>query len=267
MQNPRRSAILTTVFVLACGPSLTPTPGARPPAAAPRPVTDGRGVLDAMHRRYVGRFFSALSFSQNTVTYSQGGQALKGVWHEYLQVPGKLRIDYTPLTSRSGVLWVGGKVYAFSDGKAQQAPQDGINPLLVLIADVYSQPVDTSLSQLTRSGFTMSPIHETTYEGNRVWVVGAALGDTTVSQFWIDKDSALVRRVIQREQRGGKPVISDIRLMNYQNAGGYPVAFSIKFYRDGRLFFTEDYFDVKTNVLIPPEVFDPTKWTVSQIKK
>ena len=36
--------------------------------------------------------------------------------------------------------------------------------------------------------------------------------------------------------------------------------------RGRRLYFREDYFNVKTNVPIPPEVFDPAKWVEAQPK-
>jgi hypothetical protein len=104
--------------------------------------------------------------------------------------------------------------------------------------------------------------------GSRVWVVGAAAGDTTASQFWIDRDSLLVRRVIQRVARGAnQPVVTDFRLLKYQDAGGYPVAFEIQFWRDGRMYFKEDYFDVRADVPIPPQTFDPRRWADGQIRK
>ncbi|MCC6319765.1 MAG: hypothetical protein IT361_18990 [Gemmatimonadaceae bacterium] len=239
---------------------------AEAPAPTPAPISDGRGVIAAMHARYAGKFFTTLSFSQNTTNISQSGREIKGVWNEYLAVPGRLRIDYLPLTSRSGVLYAGGRIHAFTDNKPQ-APQRGWNPLAVLIADVYGQAVDTTVLQLDSLGFDLAMMHSSTWQGRPVMVVGARPGDTTTSQFWIDRDSLLVRRVIQRDARGARPVVSDIRFYRYQDVGGYPVAFDVHFYRDGRLYFKEEYFNVQVNVLLPPEIFDPTKWGSSQIRR
>jgi hypothetical protein len=212
-----------------------------------------------MHARYAGRFFTSLSFAQHTTNVSQSGREIKGIWNEYIVVPGRLRIDYHPLSSRSGVLYAGGRIHAFTDGKPQPM-QRGFNPLLVLIADVYGQPVDTTAWQLDSLGFDLRAFHERTWMGRATWVVGARSGDSTSSQFWVDRDSLIVRRVIQREVRSGRPVVTDIRLADYRNVSGSPLAFDVRFYRDGRLYFRENYFDVKANVIIPADVFDPAKW-------
>lgn len=255
-------ASVAVIAAAACAPSARVSdPGTPSPPA----ITDGRGVIRAMHARYAGRFFTSLSFAQNTTTISQSGRETKGVWNEYVVLPGRLRIDFLPLGSHSGVLYAGGKIYGFTDGKAQ-APQAGWNPLLTLIGDVYAQPPDTTIWQLDSLAFDLSQVRQDTWMGSRVWVVGALAGDTTSSQFWIDRDSLLVRRVIQRSVRpGSSPVVTDFRFLRYQDAGGYPVAFEVQFWRDGRMYFKEEYFDVKPNVAIPPATFDPARWVAGQI--
>lgn len=241
-------------------------PPVRVPAAAAPEITDGRGVINAMHQRYAGRFFSSLRFAQHTTTISQSGRETKGVWNEYIVLPGKLRIDFLPLSSHSGVLYADGKIYGFSDGKPQPV-QNGWNPLLTLIGDVYAHSPDTTIWQLDSLGFDLSRVRQDTWMGSSVWVVGAAAGDTTASQFWVDRDSLLVRRVIQRTARGAdQPVVSDIRMLNYQDVGGYPVAFEIQFFRAGRMYFKEEYFGVRANVAIPAATFDPARWVEAQIK-
>jgi hypothetical protein len=235
--------------------------------AVPTPeISDGRGVIRAMHQRYAGRFFHSLRFAQHTTTISPTGRETKGIWNEYIVLPGKLRIDFLPLSSHSGVLYAGGRIHGFTDGRAQPV-QSGWNPLLTLIGDVYAQSPDTTIWQLDSLGFDLSKVRQDTWMGSTVWVVGAAAGDTTVSQFWIDRDSLLVRRVIQRTVRGAaQPVVSDIRMLDYRDVDGYPVAFEIQFFRDGRLYFKEAYFDVRANVDIPAAAFDPARWVQSQIR-
>lgn len=137
---------------------------------------------------------------------------------------------------------------------------------LILIGDVYVQPVDTTLFQLDSTGFDLSVFREDTWQGSPAWVVGARAGDSTSSQFWVDKDSLLLRRVVMRDARGTRPISTDIRLTRYQDVSGYPVAFDIQFYRDGRRYFREEYFDVQVNTPIPAEVFDPARWATSQVK-
>ncbi|MEP7344286.1 MAG: hypothetical protein ABI877_03420 [Gemmatimonadaceae bacterium] len=266
MSHPQQLARRSTAFALtilsaACAPSAGTVTTRTPPG--PPPITDGRGVLRAMHDRYAGKWFNTLTFSQRTTTYSASGRETKGVWNEYLAAPGRLRIDYLPLNERSGVLYARNRVHSFVNGKAS-ASQDGWNPLLILIADVYVQPVDTSLWQMDSLGFQTSIVRRDVLHGAPTWVVGAVAGDTTSSQFWIDAESLLVRRVIQKQKGGTRTTISDVRLAKYTDVGGYPVAFDVTFYRDGRLYFKEEYFDAKANVVLSPDIFDPAKWVASQ---
>ncbi|MFN8573446.1 MAG: hypothetical protein U0132_15440 [Gemmatimonadaceae bacterium] len=264
MKHSRLLAITGAAALTACHqPAVVVTTGAPP---APPPIVDGRGVLRAMNNRYAGKWFSTLSFSQRTVTYSASGRETRGVWHEYLAVPGRLRIDYTPLSDHSGVVYAANRVTSFLNGKAA-ASQGGWNPALILIADVYVQPVDTSAYQLDSLGFKTSIVRRDSAGGQAMWVVGAPAGDTTSSQFWVDADSLLVRRIIQKQVTPQRTTVTDIRLGAYQSVGGYPVAFQIQFYRDGRLFFREDYYDATVNDVLSPDVFDPAKWVASQPKR
>ena len=62
-------------------------------------------------------------------------------------MPGKLRIDMTPLEKGDGVIFADGRMYPFRDGKMGNA-RDFVHPLLVLGFDVYGQPVDTTVAQV-----------------------------------------------------------------------------------------------------------------------
>ena len=250
--------------VSACARQATvaPPPTAKSEVARP----DGRTVVKAMHERYAGKWYMSLSFKQNTVFISQTGRETKQVWNEYIVLPGRLRIDYLPLSTKSGVLYSDGQMYSFTNGK-QQPSQAGWNPLLTLMGDVYTQLPDTTAWQLDSLGFNLALARRDTVDGREMWVVGAPKGDSTSSQFWVDTDSLLVRRIVHADARGSRPVVSDTRFQNYRNVGGFPVAFAMRFYRDGRLYFKEDYFSVKVGDTLPVELFEPANWATSQLKR
>src|SRR2546421_6971057 len=66
----------------------------------------GRDVIKAMHDRYAGKWYRALSFvQQNTATRPDGSQQ-HSVWREYAALPGKLRIEFVPPDSGHGILFV-----------------------------------------------------------------------------------------------------------------------------------------------------------------
>ena len=85
-------------------------------------------------------------------------------------------------------------------------------------------------------------------------------GDLESSQIWIEADKLLLVRFIQREKRGERIVVTDTRVSDYREVDGHSVAFEFTSYRDGKVFFKEEYDNVKVNEPIPPELFDASRW-------
>ena len=256
-------ALLATVAACAPKASVAPTPAA---AAKEPPAPDGRTVIKAMNDRYIGKFYMTLTYKQNVSIIGTNGRETKQVWNQYVTLPGRQRIDYVPLASRSGVLYADGKLYSFTNGKVANS-QPGWHPLLVLTGDVYTQMPDTTAMQLDSLGFDLSIARKDKWEGREMWVVGAAAGDSTHSQFWVDADSLLVRRILQRETRAGRVTVNETRYLNFKPVAGYPVAHSMRAYRDGRLYFRGESVNVKEGERLPVELFEPQGWVTSQLKR
>ena len=232
------------------------------PAPAPEPViTTGRDLLDAMNQRYDGRWLRTLSFLQNNTLYSATGGEQKTQWLEHLALPGRLRIDHFPLANHSGVMYEAGRVHVFDNGRRVQS-QSGVNPLLLLGFDVYAQPVAATAKTLDSLGFDLGTLHVADWTGRQTFVVGAAKGDTTTNQFWVDAERLLFVRLKQRNPAG--TTITEYRFDRYTDFDGYPVAIEVLMLRNGRPFFKEEYADVRVNQAIAPEIFDPSRWVEAQ---
>src|SRR3954469_7013736 len=107
----------------------------------------GEDVLNAMYKKYDGKWYSTLTFQQATTNYKPDGTSTVSTWYEALMSPGRLRIDFTPLEKHDGAIFANNKVYSFRDGKLMNS-RDFVHPLLVLGFDVYKQPVATTVGQL-----------------------------------------------------------------------------------------------------------------------
>jgi hypothetical protein len=156
----------------------------------------GDEVLAAMKKKYDGKWYKTLTFEQKTTNYKPDGTSEAHTWYEALTVPGKLRIDITPLEKGDGIIFADGKLYQFRDGKARRKPRF-VHPLLVLGFDVYGQSVETTAAQLKGLGIDMSVVHEEPWQNGTAIVVGAKQGDLTTPQFWIDKKNLLFVRLFQ----------------------------------------------------------------------
>ena len=262
MTSPR---LVRSTIVLGLALSAACSRGTRtasiPPA--PRPaapsITDGRSLLGVMRAKYDTSWYKTLSFTQNNTQYSTRGTTTPSQWRQRIAVPGKLRIDYLPITSRSGVLFDGARVHTFDNGRALDA-QPSINAPLLLTADVYSLPLDRSAKLLDSLGFDLTKLRRDTWEGQAAFVVGAAAGDSTSSQFWIDSTRMVPLRIVQKQRQGSRDIVTDVRYGKFTEFSGLPIATEVVQYRDGRLLFREQRIDVKLNEQIGDVVFDASKW-------
>lgn len=259
-----RAALLSAPFVLAtgCG-GRRATPAVTSSAPAAPAIDNGQSLVSAMRQKYGGQWFKTLSLTQNNTLYSARGTATNSQWRERMVVPGKLRIDYLPLTQKSGVLFDGSRVHTFDNGRAIDA-QPGVNALMLITADLYAQPIQRTTQLLDSLGFDLSKLRRDTWETQPAFVVGAGASDSTTSQFWVDAERLVTLRVVQKERRGTRDIVTDVRFGKFADFGGFPVATEVLQYRDGRLVFKEQYVDVRVNDPIPDATFDATKWVAGQ---
>ena len=224
-----------------------------PPPAAPA-ITTGVALVDAMHARYDGRWYRTITFTERaTVSLSSGGQVVQ-TWHESGSLPGRLRID-TDAASKSGVLYARDSSYSFAGGRLVNAAAK-LNEQLVLGFDVYTQLPVRTIAQLRGLGFDLSRMHETTWKGESVYVVGALRGDSTSKQFWVDRDRLLFVRMIERTSQGR----TDTHFNDYRRVGDGWLAAEVVQYVNGRRRLLEEYTDIRSDVLLSSVMFDPKAW-------
>jgi outer membrane lipoprotein-sorting protein len=233
--------------------------------SAPPPPTTGAEVVQRMYAKYEGKWFQTLQFTQENTRYLSNGRTEQSQWKEYLLVPGRLRIEFLPVTGGNGAIYADGNVYSFEGSKlARTAAQ--VNILLVLTADVYAQPTTSTIRQLTALGVDFTKMRRDTWNGRSVYVVGGtASTDLGSPQFWVDADTWVVHRVIERPAQGSAQLprpATEYRLGDYRVLSGVPVVHEIVFLRDGQQFFREQYTDVQLNTAIDARLFSSSQWRV-----
>ena len=254
-------ALLLVGLVSACSkvlPPVTeePTPEVEPAAK----VASARELIAAMHDKYADNWYRTLRFAQTNTFYTSSGGEQTSRWVENLSVPGRLRIDFEPLTSKSGLLILNNRVTTFDNGKCVDSRRS-IQPILTLTADVYAIPAEVTTRRLDSLKIDLGKFRTTKLDRKRVYVVGADEGDSTSSQFWIDADRLLLVRLIQSEKRGDRTIVTDTRVGGYKDVDGFPVAHEFMSTRDGKPYFKESYEDVRVNAELPPGIFDATRWS------
>ena len=240
--------------------SSTPVGTAKSPArSSSARLTSGPAVVRAMRDVYGGKFLKTMSFLQNNTAYSTNGQEQHSQWYEYLEVPGKLRIAFLPITTRSGLVQANDKVASFDNGiRVDLRPS--INPLLLLTADVYAAPTAAIMKGLDSLGVDVEMIRTDEWDGHPAYVIGAKPGDSTSNQMWIDAERLVLLRFIQRNKSGERTIVSDIHVQNYKDIQGFQIPTEFLVARNGRPVWREQYANVRINEPIPAGTFDQALW-------
>jgi hypothetical protein len=258
------AAALPLAFLAGCHRGRAPEPAAPAPAPeAPAPrFSTGADVIDAMHDRYAGKWYNTLTFKQRTSRLLPSGKWSVQTWWEALKVPGRLRIDFDPVSAGNGVLYARDSQFVVQNGRALRG-DPGINPLLLLGFDVYGASVAHTTTRLRREGFDLSRVHETTFQGKPVIVVGARKGDYNRKQFWIDAERLVFVRMLEPTPRDTTKM-QDIRFTNYERRGGAWIAPRVEIWSEGKLVFYEDYDDIRVDVPLDDALFVPSKWKTTK---
>lgn len=234
-----------------------------PATSGAQEIRDGKALLTAMHDRYKDSWYGSVVFRENAITHNADGTSSTEVWDEALQMPGKLRINRGATSDGNGVIFNDGTVTSFKSGKVS-ASRPFVHMLLVLGFDVYRQDAKTTIDQVAAQGYDLSQIHEEKWQGEAVYVVGAAQGDLKSKQFWVEKKRLLFVRLIAPDDHDAAKM-HDTRFRGYQKLGGGWISASVEFYTDGKDTFDEDYFDIKADVKLDPALFDTAKFNETKI--
>ncbi len=214
-----------------------------------------------MHERYADVRPSSIVFSQQTVLHRKPDVPADTVtWYE-AALPGLLRVDFAPIEEGNGALFRDGMLYSIQGGRVIKSRSE-VNPLQLLLMDVFQYPPEKTVHMLDTLGFNLTLFREAEWEGRPVWIVGADEGDETSSQFWVEQERMVAVRVIQPV--GGGTLTWDTRVTGFRDMGAYPQEESFVMYLDGRLIQEETYLDIRAGEEVDPALFDTTDWIVTE---
>jgi hypothetical protein len=215
----------------------------------------GEDLVRQMHARYAGKWYRTVTFVQTTTFPGKPAET----WYEAGTIPGKLRIDVAPLDSMTAFMFVGDSSVVFKGGQRVAAQEDR-NLLMTLGFDVYGQAPEVTIAQLKAQHVDLSRIREDIWQGAKVWVVGAAKGDTTSNQFWIEKDRLLFVRLIESRRSiknpDAPPKLLDVTFAGYQPLGKGWIETEVVLKVDGTEVQRERYADIKADVELQPDLYD-----------
>ena len=222
-------------------------------------ISNTNELIAAMQKKYGESWYKTLTFVQQTTEFQPDGTSKVETWYEAMSVPGRLRIDFTPISDGNGILFTDGKIFVFKNGKVDTT-RSFEHPLLILGFDIYRSPASEVMAKLQALGFDLSQFREDTWQERPVYVVGAKAGDLHASQFWIDQQNLYFVRMLRPAGKEGTKT-QETQFNKYQKLGGGWIAPEVIFMVDGKVVTTEKYSDMRVDVQLDPKLFDPQFWT------
>jgi hypothetical protein len=261
-------ALLGATLLSACsgagGPQTEPSPEPAAPSAEPGPSSPARAdatprngleVVGAMRRAHPAGPLTAITFTATVREPRQDTTRVRSATG-VVSFPGKYRLAYW--SSRSGVIRDRERLAVFDAGK-RVATSNRVDIAQLLAYDVFAQKIDATIMWLDIARVRLGLLRRDRWDGRDVWVVGAAAGDTTSAQFWVDADRWRVLRVIQRDPRRPAERL-DIRFHDFDDVMRVPLPTRIVTVRDGRVVQEQTLSALTANPSIPSRAFDLQRW-------
>lgn len=233
-------------------PGLPPTV-----AAVPR---SGLEVVGAMRRAHPSRELRSLAFTIHTTEFRPAARDSVRVTRAqaWASLPGRLRVDVLPATRRSGYVRNRQRIAVFERGR-RIAQANRVDLATLMTYDVFAQSTDSTIMWLDSARVRYGLVHLDEFGGRKVWVVGAAKGDTLSPQIWVDAERWRALRVIQREPWNGN-VLSDLRFSEFTPLLDVPLPTEVAVYRGGRLVQRQQFTDLRSNPRVSAATFSLSAW-------
>jgi hypothetical protein len=169
-----------------------------------------------------------------------------------------LRVTQLPATRKTAFVRNRQRVAMFERGERSWSA-NRVDLVALLAYDVYAQSIDTTIMWLDSSSVRFGLARRDVLDGRDVWVVGAAEGDTTSAQFWVDADRWRVVRIIQREPRLGDAIV-DTRFTDFTELLDVPLPVRAELRRGGRVIQRQLMSEHAANPRVSTRIFDVSRW-------
>lgn len=242
--------VLAAVGITVLGAAHAAAQGALP--------ASGTEVFGRMRSAYGDGWYRTLTFVQTTTIRMRDGRDTVQTWYETLRhtpaLGTQLRIDVAPLSAGTASISTWDSTWVIR-GDTLAAVRASGNPFLPLIESAYLQTAEQTAREVGPLGIDLAKVHQATWEGRAVWVVGAlSASDSTSAQFWVDVERLVLVRMVLAGGQGRPPL--DIRLDKFERVGKGWLATRVDMLQGGQRRQLEEYQDWRGDGDVDPLLFD-----------
>lgn len=198
-------------------------------------------MVDKIVEKYNGKWFKQITFSQTTTFYRNDSAIKTEKWVEEYSFPSQLIIKVDDRSGSKGQLYRNDSVYIFENNEVTFKSKSA-HDIVILSLDIYNMSKDQIMSRLKELNYDINKFREDTYNGRKIYVIGADKGDLTSNQIWYDAENLLFLRMIKNTPQG----LQEVTFNDYINIEGQGwIEQEILFKVDGKLYLIEKYYDIK----------------------
>jgi hypothetical protein len=210
-----------------------------------------KDVITKMHKRYAGKWYKNVTFSQTTENYKNDSLIKTTDWHETIVFPNYFRITFGEPKNGNAIIYKFDSSFQFKNSKLIKRDLR-TDDITLLIGGIYFMPLDTAIMKIKKEGFDISKVHESMWQGKKVYVIGSNSDDEKLSQLWIDKEKLVVVRFIKY-----LPTMKQEAIMNnHKKMDKAWMETEVIFNLNDKLYQKEKYYNQKANTNVDMEVFN-----------
>lgn len=210
-------------------------------ASCTHKIDSTESMIKEIVNRYNGKWFKQIKFSHTTSFYENDSVTRTESWIEEYNYPSQLIIKTNAENSSDGQLYRNDSIYIFEDNVIT-LKKKMTHDLVILSLDIYSMPLDEIMNRFESLDYDISKFRVDTYNGRKVYVIGADKGDNNINQIWYDAENLLLIKMIKNTPNG----LHEISLNNYINIDGQGwIEQEMVVKINSKLFLTEKYYNIQ----------------------
>jgi hypothetical protein len=213
-------------------------------------IDSTESLMNEIAKRYNGKWFKQIKFSQTTTFYSNDTVVKTERWIEEYRFPSQLIIKVNHENSADGQLYRNDSVYVFENNKVVYN-KPVTHDVVIMSMDIYNMEPDDIMKRLEGLPYNLNKFREDEFEGRKIYVIGADKGDTTTNQVWFDAEHLYFVKMIKNTPNG----LQEIILGDYINFEGQGwIEQEVIFKLDGMVYLKEKYYNISIPVEAKPEI-------------